>query len=483
MRRPFAFRAALAVVICVALAAGSLLVSATPSFDAWGWVLWGRELTGDGTFSTAHYPSWKPLPALINMFWSAVDRGAEPALWLVTARAGALLALVLAGRLAARFGGWSAGVLAAVGLALAPVWWSQMGDGSADTMLVALMLGAVDRHLDGHRRQALALAWLAALLRSETWPFLLAYAAWTGREASGVERLAMGLAIGLVPVLWFGGDWLGSGSPWTGGHLASLSHEAQDLGAGAVRPGAGLLVLGRGLTLAAPPLLAGVLLAVTGPSGPQRETLRVLSAGAAALIVIVAAEAAIGFAGLARFALSSAGVLCAVGAVGLTQAGRRLAHGAEPSGPRRALVAVAVLAAAAATAPAAVATVDDLRAAQASGDVAADTRDVLSALQASGTLAACGGRLAAAPPSQSAVAVALGRPLPWVARFGQARLVISPAETGRWPEVQGWLRRHGHTVHRLTTSEDILVYGICRPSPRKVQAPRPYLDGFGRERG
>ena len=58
--------------VCVALAAGSLLVSATPGFDAWGWALWGRELTGDGKFSTASYPSWKPLPALVDTVWSAV---------------------------------------------------------------------------------------------------------------------------------------------------------------------------------------------------------------------------------------------------------------------------------------------------------------------------------------------------------------------------------------------------------------------------
>lgn len=471
MRRPVSYHVGLVVAVCVALAAGSLLVSATPGFDAWGWALWGRELTGDGAFSTASYPSWKPLPALVDTVWSAVGPGAEPTLWLVTARAGALLALVLAGRLAARFGGPTAGILAAVGLALAPVWWSQTADGSADTLLVAIVLGAVDRHLDGHRRQALALILLAALLRPETWPFLVAYSAWTGREASAGARLAIACAVGLVPVLWFGGDWLGSGSPWTGGRLARLSQEAQDLGPGAVRPGAGLLVLGRGLTLAAPPLLVGVLVAVTGPAGRHRGTLRALTAGALALIVIVAGEAVIGFAGLPRFALSSAAVLSAVGAVGVTQAPGRLRCAAGRSGPRRVLVAVVAATAVAATGPAVAATVDDLRAAEAGSDVAADTRVVLRELQVSGMLAACRGRVAAAPPSQPAVALVLDRPVAGVAAFGQAQLVITPAETARWPEVQDWMLRHRRRVHRVAGAGGVLAYGVCGRAPRRGRGP------------
>ena len=40
------------------------------------------------------------------------------------------------------------------------------------------MLGAVDRHLEGRRRQAFALAVAAGLLRPEAWPFLGLYGLW-----------------------------------------------------------------------------------------------------------------------------------------------------------------------------------------------------------------------------------------------------------------------------------------------------------------
>ncbi|MEA2356912.1 MAG: hypothetical protein QOI62_172 [Solirubrobacteraceae bacterium] len=447
--------------LCVVLAGASLVVSATPSFDAWGWVLWGRELAGHGTFSTADYPSWKPLPALVTTVLATLAPGREPALWLVTARAGGLVALVLAGRLAARFGGPIAGVVAAAGLAAAPEWWSMLGAGSSEPLLVALVLGALLLHLEGRTGLALSLGVMAALLRPETWPFLIAFALWTSRGAGAGRRAVTLGALAVVPVLWFGGDWLGSGSPWTGGRLARVSQEAQALGAGTLRPAAALLVMGRGVGLVAPPLLVGVLVAVAGPDDPRRRALRALAAGALALIALVAGEAALGYAGLGRFALPAGALLCAVGAVGLTELVRRIGHAAA----RRSVVAAAVVVAGAAGIPAAVAAADDLRAAEASGDLAAETRSVLRDLQASGVLVACRRRLAVAPPSQPAVAVALGRPVPAVAGFGRARLVISPAGTARWPEVRRWLRRHP-ARRSIPIAEGLLVYDVCGPARR-----------------
>src|SRR5437016_1521425 len=103
-----------AMVGCVLLAAASLAWSATPGFDASGWVLWGRELAGHGAFSTVSYPSWKPLPAVVNTAFALVSPGAVPALWLVVSRACGLLAIVLATRVAYRLGGKVAAVLAAL---------------------------------------------------------------------------------------------------------------------------------------------------------------------------------------------------------------------------------------------------------------------------------------------------------------------------------------------------------------------------------
>ena len=92
---------------CLLLAALSLLGPSEPSYDPWAWLVWGREI-GHLTLDTTGGPSWKPLPvALTTLFspLSALDDRIPPALWVVVARAGALLALVLAFRLAGRLAG------------------------------------------------------------------------------------------------------------------------------------------------------------------------------------------------------------------------------------------------------------------------------------------------------------------------------------------------------------------------------------------
>src|SRR4051794_41832730 len=91
-----------ATVCCVLLAVASLALSSTPGFDASGWVLWGRELAGHGAFSTVSYPSWKPLPALVNTGFAVLSPGAVPALWLGVSRASRPLAIVLAARVGHR---------------------------------------------------------------------------------------------------------------------------------------------------------------------------------------------------------------------------------------------------------------------------------------------------------------------------------------------------------------------------------------------
>src|SRR4051794_16695223 len=141
---------------CVAAAAASLLVAGTPGFDAWGWVLWGRELTGHGSFSTVAYPSWKPLPAIVDAGWAAISPSAVAGLWLVTARAAGLFALVLAGRLAARLGGRAAAVLAVAGLAAAPGWWTMLVAGASEPLLSAHAPRGGDPH--PQRRQPHAFA-------------------------------------------------------------------------------------------------------------------------------------------------------------------------------------------------------------------------------------------------------------------------------------------------------------------------------------
>ena len=87
-----------AVAACLALAATSLLVAGEPVYDAWAWLVWGRELAHLGLDASSG-PSWKPLPVALTAPLSLAGDGA-PALWLVLVRAAWLGALLLAAQIA-----------------------------------------------------------------------------------------------------------------------------------------------------------------------------------------------------------------------------------------------------------------------------------------------------------------------------------------------------------------------------------------------
>src|SRR4051794_33535977 len=106
------------VLACLGLAALSLLGPAMPTYDPWAWIIWGREIT-HLDLNTVSGPSWKPLPILFTTPFAFFGDSAAPGLWLLMARAGGLLAIAMAYRLAARLGGPAAGIAAASALFLA----------------------------------------------------------------------------------------------------------------------------------------------------------------------------------------------------------------------------------------------------------------------------------------------------------------------------------------------------------------------------
>lgn len=201
----------LAVLACVGLAALSLLFPSSPTYDPWAWIVWGREIA-HLDLSTVEGPSWKPLPVAFTTVFSLSGSAGAPALWLVVARAGALLSVVLAFRVARRLSGGSVagGAAAAGALIIAPWMLRHCGLGNSEGILAACVLGAVDRHLDGRPRQAFALAFAAGLLRPEAWPFLGLYGLWLVWRHRDVLRVAVAAAVAL-PVLWFVPEQLGSG--------------------------------------------------------------------------------------------------------------------------------------------------------------------------------------------------------------------------------------------------------------------------------
>src|ERR687895_1211823 len=92
------------IAACIGLGALSLLLPSEPSYDPWAWFVWSREIAGL-ELDTDGGPSWKPLPVLLLAFAAPLGDDVPVTLWIVLARAGALLGLVLAYRLAARFAG------------------------------------------------------------------------------------------------------------------------------------------------------------------------------------------------------------------------------------------------------------------------------------------------------------------------------------------------------------------------------------------
>lgn len=284
------------------------------SYDAWGWLLWGQEIVGGRRFTTDGYPTWKPLTGLISVVIARLG-DAAPFIWLVIARAGAVLALVLAYRLASRLAGRAAGVLAALALLIVPQWLFQAGVGGAEPLLTALLLAAVARHADRHDLQGFALVLLASLLRPESWPLLLASAVLAWRR-SPHSRAVVAASLVAVPVFWFGGDYLGSGDPFRGGQLAKTTLEAVRLRRIWALPGVGVLdIAWRIIPL---PLLLCVPAAV--PALRRRDPI-VLSLTLGALVWVgeVAVLAQLGYAGVTRFLFPAAAGLAVVGAAGLVQ--------------------------------------------------------------------------------------------------------------------------------------------------------------------
>jgi hypothetical protein len=345
------------VALCVALAAASLALPSEPSFDPWAWIVWGRELLLLDLDTTGG-PSWKPLPVLFTAAFaplSLIDEGLPAALWLVVARAGALLSIVLAFRVARRLAGpglWTgigAGAVAALALAFAPQWLRYAAHGNEVPMAVALMLWGVERHLDGRRAHALVAVFLACLLRPEVFPFLALYGAWLWRAEPGLRRLTAGLAVAL-PALWLLPDWLGSGDPLGAGRKAS-SEPHWSL---SVRDQPWLAALERTDRITGLPLELGALGAALFALRRRDRTVLALFAVAVAWVALVVAMTEAGFSGSARYFVPAVviasiltGIAVAWSVEAIARAGSAVGAALEPYAGRPAAIGAGLVAAAA----------------------------------------------------------------------------------------------------------------------------------------
>jgi hypothetical protein len=320
------------VAACVLLAAISLIGPDQPSFDPYSWLIWGREIA-HLTLDTTSGPSWKPLPVMFTTLFaplSAIDDHIPPALWLVVVRAGGLLALALAVKLAARIVGGSAprqavaGAVAAVTLLLTPQWLLYMIQGSEAVLSVALILWAVDLHLDRRRNWAFVLGALVCLARPELFGFLVLYGLYLWWRNPPSWKF-VGAVFVVIPLAWLVPSWYGSGNPLAAGEQAhsepswSLSLVAD--------PWRAALDVAQHQTWPVLEVTAGVavLLALLGARGarfglprPARPgTVVVVAAFGAVMIAMFAAMTQGGFTGNPRYVLPGVAAISVAGGVGV----------------------------------------------------------------------------------------------------------------------------------------------------------------------
>ncbi len=220
--------AAGALVIC----ALSLLIPSTPSYDPWAWLVWGREIVHLDLHTTGG-PTWKPLPVIFTTLFAPFGRAA-PDMWLVVARAGALMAAAMVFKLAWRVvvglgsvisgdgvdaaarrrlvlgPALLAGVLATISLSFSDSFITDNALGYSEGLMTALVLIALDLHLDGRHRWAFGVGFAAALDRPEIWLVWGPYGLWLFWKDPGARKLVIGLFV-LIPVLWFVPEYWGSG--------------------------------------------------------------------------------------------------------------------------------------------------------------------------------------------------------------------------------------------------------------------------------
>jgi hypothetical protein len=220
-----------------ALAAGALVISAlsllipsTPSYDPWAWLVWGREIV-HANLQTTGGPSWKPLPMIFTTVFAPFGK-AQPDLWLVIARGGAVMTAAMVFKVAwrltrqlvgepatARTGAARrlalaapllAGLIATGSLINSGGFISDNALGYSEGLATALVLIAIDSYMDGARRQAFVVGFFAALDRPELWFFWGPYGLYLFWRDPGARKLVIGL-FALIPVVWFLPELWGSG--------------------------------------------------------------------------------------------------------------------------------------------------------------------------------------------------------------------------------------------------------------------------------
>ena len=311
-----------AVLVGIAI----VVVAATgmrPGYDAYGWLVWGRQVLLHWDLNTDGAPSWKPLPFVFTLPY-ALFGNAQVWLWMVTSVAGAVAGPVFAARIAFRLTGPSPGRAYAPYVAAAAAGLGVLGlDGyshlvliaSSDPLIVTLCLAAIDFHLGGRPKLAFVMLLLAALGRPEAWPFAGLYALWSWRAVPSMRILAV-IGILAIPAFWFIIPALTSKSWFMSGDLALRTVNAENVIHGSKILG----VTNRFFDLTPLSLqiaaLAGLVIAVLR----RDRTVLGLAAAACLWVAVEIAMALHGWSGAERYVAEPAAVMVLIAAYAVGQA-------------------------------------------------------------------------------------------------------------------------------------------------------------------
>jgi hypothetical protein len=285
-----------------------VLTGARPSYDAYGWLVWGRQ-TLHWNLDTNGAPSWKPLTFMFTLPYALVGRDAQW-LWMVTEVAAALSGVVFAARIAYTLTGprpgrrhapLAAGAIAGIGVVWIWDYWHLILIGSSDPLVVSLCLAAIDAQLSKRPRVAFVLLVLASLGRPEVWPFAFLFAVWAWFAVPSM-RVMLPIGLLIIPAFWFSVPALTSKSWHISGDLALNSKRV-------VHGNKNTGVIGRFLALFNPPVHLGALAAIA-VAAFRRERAPLVLAGAAALWVAVEIAFALhGWSAVPRYLIEPAAIV------------------------------------------------------------------------------------------------------------------------------------------------------------------------------
>jgi hypothetical protein len=308
-------------VVLLAISAVLVLWARTrPSYDAYGWLVWGYQ-TLHGTLDLGGAPSWKPLPFLFTVPFALAGHY-QMWLWMLTAVAVSLAGPVFAGRIAFRLTrtgeGERIGVIARCAPAAAAVfagaavlgledYFHYILSAQSDPMLVTFVLAGLDAFLLGRYRWTLVLGVLAALGRPEVWPFLGLFMLWTWFRVPAMRwMLLVGAAV--VAFMWFGIPTITNGRPNIAGELAKQSPRE-------LRHNRLFGTIGRFTELEYLPVWVAAACAAALAALRRRLIVLALAAGTIVWVVVEIAFAYHGWPALPRYMFEAAGVAAVLAGV------------------------------------------------------------------------------------------------------------------------------------------------------------------------